>query len=113
MLLVDLKLSAVKYLWHNMQFSNVHGVNFEGGPKLPTGGETLAHPLSFYKNVEKCKNNHFFFIFPWKAYWEVPIAILTSNIYSSGFPGQLDLHQKWAKVSPVYGNEDRNMCNIY
>jgi hypothetical protein len=53
MLPVDLKLSAVKYLWHSMQFSNVHGVNFEGGPKLPTGGETLAHPLSLKKNVEK------------------------------------------------------------
>ena len=53
MLPVDLKVSAAKYLWLSMQFSNVHGLIIEGGPKLPTGVETLAHPLSSEKNVEK------------------------------------------------------------
>ncbi len=44
-------------------------------------------------------------VLPESAFWEVRIAILTLDTGIKSFQGQLDLHEKWAKVSPVYGNE--------
>ena len=88
-----------------IDFNSAYYVIFGGGPKLPQAGELWPTTFLLKKSMAKWRNMIVFFIFPESAFWEVPIAILTSNTGIKSFPGQLDLYEKWAKVSPVYDSQ--------